>query len=1773
MPDTPYTLTDPQNGKTYKGTYAGDLSKLGPSEIENMLKWHRDQDAQAKAISDKSLSIFTGAFAKPDPKVQNPAPSDIFAQGVQRSKTFATKTLGIPNIPDVVTLTDPEDGSSTKVKWDLARLPNDNDAETLLKAWRKQKAFDASALGGVARFTKAYVDQQNKQPISPVFSPAISKKSKLDPSGLTFTREDWQAALDQGLTAVRTEDGKSMPIEQAYPLAMKWGFGNTSQKQDAADNTGQWATNFGQNRHGEIVRPGKGTYGLGSIVKNAAADYARKKFKLPDSWQPLEDETFLGQILTLGTGPLDMATDLSGMAHDALKAVNDPFGMAKDLVKLGLNLANPVEDVHLLLSGRFGDYGVRLANKYMMFEGLRHFLGEKGVRAIEQVVLPPEADLSGFKPVLPVARATTERLKAQEGLPKIGEGGIDVTNLQAKHQPLTHEQLLALHPEDPRLDPYSDNPSPALHAQVAHTLGVHPNDVGPALEQYHAHAVEQAIRETERNLHEQEAQRAAQEGAKQDLIDLSSREPTVAKAYVWHKARNGKWYVNKSRPMSFVDIKNIPEPMRSELHQLGAEGYGNNPPVTFVQHGPDLIQGVSKPIKSHRVNEVPTLDYKLGEIDLDAAAGVPLLVPRKVYDDYVKAKRDLVRSSKPPKPEGAPKPDAPMAANDLVSASTNITPEQTPAPEPARNETPGKDPAVKPTDTVINVNGVDYHLSGKALEAYNKAKADYDSWLKHRKAEYGKGIYPKEHLDASIKAAGMQFAAVKREITGELTPKERASQSANAQKLRSGAVVETPDGPGTAQGQPVYGKVKVAMEDGTVRTYSTGDVSSSAKPTFGMEGARKWADVQAERATRPQAEPTSAAVSGPKSFIEQNRARLAELEGKFSNVDGPIKLASGGDFESYRDSIEYVVRKAIDLAYTHGIRASESMKGLIDYMGLPAQAKDDAAKLYHQLDHGLDPTHAPEFHPALDQGGIKSNGQERRQEGRQETGLLKPGEGDGSASPSPTASANGTFGLATQFEDPALAGPKSGVSVEELAKKGEQLVTSGKVSLDQAYADAAKGKVTPEHIAAAAYRGQQIKNRLGEIYKTLLGEADPVQRAALSSEENALLGELGKIHDMGTAAQSTFHQIGQALQVAFQPDYTRADVMTRAKAIAGGDIPKEFQDRLDSALKDLEAAQGTIADLQKKIEAQVKERANSPRSGSRTSGTQRKQLVDSLRHSMGLGDLKAGEALAGAGGGIKGKQKGVFFAPGTKEATITRQVNALTKLYIEEGATNLGDIIKAFQTDLPMLGREDILSLLSGEYKSVKLKADVKKMELDAALRDLKRHAELERQSFFRKAVAALHDAFISDQRQMQTGVDASPALIQGFPGLTTHPTAWLESWVPFFRSMFEGKQGYAKSVAKLHADPAFAYAKRAGISFTDSTAHYSMQEEAMMGHLVNAARSSKIPVVKQYFELLGRTQEGGTAFLNHLRLAIFKKLVNGRYTDAGLMKDMASVVNIITGRGSGRGAEAMSAPTMAYVGYAPRFLISKIQNSFLPVLVPTTMFETGAGRGAALKIWAKQVSAMVGTIYLAKTLGWNTDTDPRSSTFGAIDVPGIGTIRPFKGLTESYSLIARMGLGQKQADGSVAKPNIYNNAKILGKYIRGKAAPMAGLGYDQLAGQQMNYQTGKAQPFNLFTQEGALSTATQLFTPLAIQQAYQDRDQGAGAIIADLLGMDTLSGRDFNSKPDKPEKSDKPASEKKRNERGQFAPKKRTPLLVRPRAGGRSSFGRSSHLGVFRRK
>lgn len=299
--------------------------------------------------------------------------------------------------------------------------------------------------------------------------------------------------------------------------------------------------------------------------------------------------------------------------------------------------------------------------------------------------------------------------------------------------------------------------------------------------------------------------------------------------------------------------------------------------------------------------------------------------------------------------------------------------------------------------------------------------------------------------------------------------------------------------------------------------------------------------------------------------------------------------------------------------------------------------------------------------------------------------------------------------------------------------------------------------------------------------------------------------------------------------------------------------------------------------------------------------------------------------------------------------------------------------------------------------------------------------------------------------KPLKAAMDASYLLRQGFKVLATDRKAYSKAVVDSFQALKNVLSSKDKAEAVMREFKAKALA------------HPYYDELVVKGKLsVNAAEETFPTTVGEKIPALGgifrASNNAFTIFSQSARLElasdVYEKLLLNRGVEnitPEMLKDIGSVVNSITGRGSLGKAEAIS-EGLNRIFFAPRYVRSSIDTFALPFNTALTP----EARQLALKSSRNTLAGIAGILGVASAFG-DVELDPFSNNFGTMVIPGTNAKRVdlTAGHGQYVRLFAQSLAGKRTdakgktiefGDSKTFKPD--TRAGNIGKFVSNKLAP-----------------------------------------------------------------------------------------------------------------------------------
>ena len=205
----------------------------------------------------------------------------------------------------------------------------------------------------------------------------------------------------------------------------------------------------------------------------------------------------------------------------------------------------------------------------------------------------------------------------------------------------------------------------------------------------------------------------------------------------------------------------------------------------------------------------------------------------------------------------------PPKPSQTITGSNAETAAEMPVPGAATEPSPGEAPTPPPAaggGLTPAQAAQEPALTPAQADQMARAKAAYESAMRLANADPSPEIREKQK-----KAAGMKYAAAKRQITGKLTGKEAEAKAKREASNYEGKAVSVKGRNAVVTGT-AFGKVKVKFEDGTTATVPAAEVQPPAKPAAVDEAAQEAATspaAEAKAGPSPEPAPASQAQASP----------------------------------------------------------------------------------------------------------------------------------------------------------------------------------------------------------------------------------------------------------------------------------------------------------------------------------------------------------------------------------------------------------------------------------------------------------------------------------------------------------------------------------------------------------------------------------------------------------------------------------------------------------------------------------------------------------------------------------------------------------------------------------------------------------------------------------------------------------------------------------------------------------------------------------------------
>lgn len=368
--------------------------------------------------------------------------------------------------------------------------------------------------------------------------------------------------------------------------------------------------------------------------------------------------------------------------------------------------------------------------------------------------------------------------------------------------------------------------------------------------------------------------------------------------------------------------------------------------------------------------------------------------------------------------------------------------------------------------------------------------------------------------------------------------------------------------------------------------------------------------------------------------------------------------------------------------------------------------------------------------------------------------------------------------------------------------------------------------------------------------------------------------------------------------------------------------------------------------------------------------------------------------------------------------------------------------------------------------------------------------------------------------RTLLATADLSMPLRQALPATMSEPLLAYKAFKVMHKAGISEKY-FKEIMAEIELSPLARVFEKMQIDFTgvgaDLVKLAKREENFIASHILN-----KLPLLGSITKF---SERGAVAYLNYMRYLMAKKQVDylmakGLTPENALKtyQDVGKVINWSTGRADLGALERL--PAMATsIFFSPRNLVAKWQTMNI-----TNNIKMGVWSPASKLLLKQQLATVAqGIMFLnmARLMGAEVETDPRSSDFGKIKI-GDTRIDLWGGFQQNAVLLARMAYGVSGQPTMVSTTTGEEYDKEIGNllidYFRNKLSPPMAMGTDILFGSR--YRGGD---------ESFGNEVQQRIMPLVWQDFLEaQKELGWGALGTTLLGFYGAGTQTYKPEPRK---------------------------------------------------
>lgn len=571
---------------------------------------------------------------------------------------------------------------------------------------------------------------------------------------------------------------------------------------------------------------------------------------------------------------------------------------------------------------------------------------------------------------------------------------------------------------------------------------------------------------------------------------------------------------------------------------------------------------------------------------------------------------------------------------------------------------------------------------------------------------------------------------------------------------------------------------------------------------------------------------------------------------------------------------------------------------------------------------------------------------------------------------------------------------------------------------------------------------------------------------------------------------------------------------------------KNLEARVARAKAKLDAAQSRLDEAVTAAESipEAPRASRTTRTASPVTGKVMRQRGASILQRLGL--YKVGADVPDfVSGGMKSKRSGAVSLPGSEkdQEAMARGVRMMIRGFVEDAANaglpplTTGEAVDMLKADPNfMLDEDQVYALLSGQFRTAKLEANVQKMAADRLLRAFREDANYKALPKFLKGAMILKDAALTLPRATVFSGDLSALLNQGGKALMYgYAKEWGQSLAPMMKAIKGGEKEFLRQFGEIQSLPIYPRAVKAGLDMTEAGSLTKAEEVFASGLMDTWAKLGERsnPILKALSipaQVVKRSEYAYTTFLNSLRIKMFEKLAKLNPDDASYLKDMAGFVNVITGRGSLQPKNAGLARGASHFLIAPRFYLSQAQDLVGLPLWKALASKDKIGAKVTAKYYASKALAYGLIAAFAKNVGWELDSDPRSNGFGRILHKGMGVdVNLFGQDLQWIRPMVQAIYGTVSKKGNYMSPFQvgYSRLDPTWNLMKRKLVPSVNIGLDIATRETYDFKSGEIVPFTMAGSAKALLPISIRDTADAVA-AKDPAFKSAAKIILNMLGL-----------------------------------------------------------------